>query len=179
MSKRNLYLADIKDEKDGILSLSFVKDPAIKSNLAIVSNDEDGFIIDAPILLSNELIYRNNEAYGEHDIMFTPDVISDIIKQSATAGTAYVFDIEHQTPISGVTLIESYQVDYTNRIMYNKALTGITDGSWIGKFAITNENLKSKILDKQINGISISGVFSYEPITLKDALSLHKLLNKK
>jgi len=111
--------------------------------------------------------------------MFVPDVISDMIRESAESGKVYQFDIEHQTPISGVTLIESYQVDYTNRIMYNKALTGITDGSWIGKFAITNENLKSKILDKQINGISISGVFSYEPITLKDALSLHKLLNKK
>ena len=77
MDKRlPLYIADINPtDNDGLLSLSLTKKPAT----GLFCRQIDNNTIFAPIVAANKPIYRNNDTYGEHYLMFTPDVIRDIM----------------------------------------------------------------------------------------------------
>lgn len=176
-----LYIADLCESSDRMLSLSIVKRPAIGLPWKVLENTEDKIKVFAPIITANKPIYRNNEAYGEHYVMFTPDVISDIIADCSHRNVS--FDIEHDgTPIKGVYWIESLQIDYSVGKQY-KAYPSLTDGSWVGVLEIEKQSFKGQNMvngasrgggcPSDFSGISISGIFTYHEVTLSEAIEFY------
>ena len=170
--KLPLYIADIKEHEDRMCALSLTEKPATGLIGKVLSNDSKGTKIFFPILPANTPIYRNNEAYGEHYVMFLPDVISDIIADANKRNVP--FDIEHQgTPIDGVEWLENFQIDYKQGKLF-KGYQGLTDGTWCAILNLVNPMLRAKICPLNIFGISISGMFSYHRVTLSEAIEFYK-----
>lgn len=170
-----LYIADILEQADKMLALSFVPKPASGLNLKILEADEHGVKVFAPVIPANVPIYRNNAMYGEHNILFLPDVISDLMLDANKRNVP--FDIDHSgTPIKGVEWIESFQIDYKQGKLY-KSYHGLTDGTWCAILNIVNPMLQAKICNLDFLGISISGVFSYHEIKLNEAIEIYRELN--
>lgn len=177
VNKRPLYIADIeKNGTDKVLGLSFVKNPATGYNFKVVERNEKGTLIFAPILVANTPIFRNNEKYGEHNVLFLPDVITDIMAN--TMSHQIRFDVEHdEQPITEIEWISSFQIDYKNKTLFNNY--PLPDGSWVGMLNIVKNDLQAEIWRKNINGISISGIFSYHRVGLSEAIEMYNKLRIK
>lgn len=180
MNKRlPLYIADLCEPQDRMLNLSIVKRPAIGMPWKAI----DGNKVFAPILPANKPIYRNNEAYGEHYVMFTPDVISDVIADYAKRGIT--FDIEHNgIPLDGIRVLESWQIDYAKGKLY-KDYPSLTDGTWVSVLDVTGVGVRGNMVfggregggcPPNIFGISISGIFTYHPVSLSEAIEFYNKL---
>lgn len=173
--KLPLYVADISEQADMMLALSFVPNPASGLNFKVLESDTQGVKVFAPVIPANVPIYRNNATYGEHNVLFLPDVITDLMMD---ANKRHIpFDTDHSgTPIQGVEWIESFQIDYKRGKLF-KDYQGLTDGTWCAILNIVNPMLQSKICRHDFLGISISGVFSYHEIKLKEAIEIYRKLN--
>lgn len=188
MNKRlPLYIADLCEPNDRMLNLSIVKRPAIGMRGKVIESTKQGVKVFAPILPANKPIYRNNEAYGEHYVMFTPDVISAVIADYAKRGIT--FDVEHDgIPCEGVKVLESWQIDYSKGKLY-KDYPSLTDGTWVCILSIDNVDVRGVDVKNMvfgclsgggcplnIFGISISGIFTYHPVSLSEAIEFYNKL---
>lgn len=186
--KLPLYIADITDKQsDRMLSLSLTAKPASGLMGMVVDETPESLVVFFPILPANKPIYRCNEAYGEHYVIFLPNVVSDIMND---ANKRHIpFDYEHQgETLKGVEWIESFQIDYKRNKLF-KDYPGLTDGTWCGVLKIYKDSehlLKVKLSKNMVNcvygrevspfyfsGISISGVFSYHEVSLSEAIEFY------
>lgn len=175
MKKRlDLYLADMVEPKDKLLMLSLVSKPA--SGMRAKKIGDNLFFV--PILPANTLIYRKDSHIGEYNIIFMPDSIQAIMAK----GGKVPFDIEHSgMPIDGVTLVESFQIDYSKGKVYND-YPALPDGTWVGIISVKNTRFSvsgsggggSQFLENF--GISVSGIFTYDKVSLSDAIKMYNEL---
>lgn len=175
MKKRlPLYIVDLNEKEDKMLSLSIVKHPATGLPWKVLEQTEQETKVFAPILSANKPIYRNNNTYGEHYVMFTPNVIADIIADCSRRKVP--FDIEHNgIPTNAVQMLESFQIDYYNGKLY-KGYPGLTDGSWCAVLNLKNMVFRKNPTDGSpldFLGISISGIFTYHPVSLAEAIEFY------
>lgn len=171
-----LYIADLCEPSDRMLSLSIVKRPAMAMPWKVMESTTDRVKVFAPILIANKPIYRNNETYGEHYVMFTADVVRDVMADALRRRVP--FDIEHNgTPINGVSWLESFQIDYSQGKLF-KGYTGLTDGSWVGVLDFDVRNMvfcesSGGGCPLDFSGISISGIFTYSEVSLSEAIEFY------
>ena len=145
--------------------------------------NEDERIISGPLMLADELIYRQNESFGEHYVKFSADTIRQIaIKFSKKKFQNHVNLMHDQNQkVDGVTMFESFIVDKKRGILPMKGFEDVADGSWFGSFYVENEKVWQSIKSGEYKGFSVEGLFDYEePISAeKEALQrIEKLLNE-
>ena len=145
--------------------------------------NEDERIISGPLMLADELIYRQNESFGEHYVKFSADTIRQIaIKFSKKKFQNHVNLMHDQNQkVDGVTMFESFIVDKKRGILPMKGFEDVADGSWFGSFYVENPKVWQSIKDGEYKGFSVEGLFDYEePISAeKEALQrIEKLLNE-
>lgn len=185
-----LYVADVEDKEDGLLGLSIVKQPASGLKWKVLSEDEEGMTVFAPILPANVPIFRTHEG-KQFNVIFLPDVIKDLMTKYA--GERQRFDVEHRgSPVDGVQVLQSFQIDYFSNTLYDNYFH-LTDGSWVMVLKLP-KYLRSKWesrweIDENGNmvngkdaggfrsqdffGISISAVLSYHEVSLSDAIQMY------
>lgn len=186
--KLPLYIADIADKQsDRMLSLSLTTKPASGLMGMVVEETPEALVVFFPILPANKPIYRCNEAYGEHYVIFLPDVVRDIMND---ANKRHIpFDYEHQgEPLEGVEWVESFQIDYKRKKLFAD-YPGLTDGTWCGILKILKDRYQFRKVENYKNmincvngryptpfyfsGISISGIFSYHEVSLSEAIEFY------
>lgn len=145
--------------------------------------NEDERIISGPLMLADELIYRQNESFGEHYVKFSADTIRQIaIKFSKKKFQNHVNLMHDQNQkVDGVTMFESFIVDKKRGILPMKGFEDVADGSWFGSFYVENPKVWQSIKSGEYKGFSVEGLFDYEePISAeKEALQrIEKLLNE-
>jgi hypothetical protein len=145
--------------------------------------NEDERIISGPLMLADELIYRENQSFGAHYVKFSADTIRQIaIKFSKKKFQNHVNLMHDQNQkVDGVTMFESFIVDKKRGILPMKGFEDVADGSWFGSFYVENEKVWQSIKSGEYKGFSVEGLFDYEePISAeKEALQrIEKLLNE-
>jgi hypothetical protein len=145
--------------------------------------NEDEHIISGPLMLADELIYRNNESFGEHYVKFSAETIKQIaIKFSKKKYQNHV-NLMHDSSqvVDGVTMFESFIVDSNRGIKPMKGFEDVADGSWFGSFYVENPEVWKAVKEGTYKGFSVEGMFDYEaPISAEEnALKqIGKLLNE-
>lgn len=174
-----LYTADLVDTIDGVVGISIVKEPANRGVFSVVEDNGDSMLVATPIIVANVPIYRNNGTYGEHYVVFTQDVIKSAMEKATESKTIYTYDVEHnEQPIEGIMLTQSFLIDYDKGITAYKGLCGLTDGTWVGLFKVTDKTLIEGIKNGTYNGISVSMYATYEEVSLQDAIDMYNYLMK-
>lgn len=132
------------------------------SQFQIISEDEK--IISGPLMIADELIYRNNDTFGEHYVKFSADTIKEIsIKFAKKKYQANVNLMHDQNQVvDGVTMFESFIVDKKRGILPMKGFEDVADGSWFGSFYVENPDVWNKIKSGELRGFSVEGLFDYE-----------------
>lgn len=168
--------ADVIAQLDGI-GAKFME----VHSFAIVNEEQR--IISGPLMLADELIYRNNEKFGEHYVKFTAETIKQIAIKFAKKKYMNHVNLMHnpEQKVNDVTMFESFIVDKKRGILPMAEFKEVADGSWFGSFYVENDEVWNEVKKGTYKGFSVEGMFDYvEPITAEEnALKeISKLLNE-
>jgi len=168
--------ADVIAQLDGIGS------KFLESHSFAIINEEQR-IISGPLMLADELIYRNNEKFGEHYVKFSAQTIKQIAIKFAKKKYMNHVNLMHDSEqrVNDVTMFESFIVDKKRGIMPMAEFKEVADGSWFGSFYVENDEVWQEVKKGTYKGFSVEGMFDYvEPITAEqNALNeISKLLNE-
>jgi hypothetical protein len=185
---------DLNNEAE-VSYVALVDEPAIKKDFlafkeqsknvlqkfAIVSEEQR--IISGALMIADELIYRNNDKFGEHYVKFSAETIKQIAIKFAKKKYQNHVNLMHNPDlkVDGVTMFESFIVDKKRGIMAMAEFSDVADGSWFGSFYVENQEVWDAIKSGQYKGFSVEGLFDYtEPDVYENKLSeIKNLLNLK
>ena len=161
--------------------LAFKDESKTQHSFAIVN--EEMRIISGALMIADELIYRNNEKFGEHYVKFSADTIKQIAIKFAKKKFSNHVNLMHDPnqKVKGVTMFESFIVDKKRGIQPMAEFKDVADGSWFGSFYVENEMVWQDVKNGTYKGFSVEGMFDYvQPITAEEnALNqISKLLNE-
>jgi hypothetical protein len=134
----------------------------INYSFQIISEDEH--IISGPLMLSEELIYRENEKFGAHYVKFSAETIKDIAIKFAKRKYQSNVNLMHDPSqvVEGVTMFESFIVDKKRGVLPMSGFEDVADGSWFGSFYVENNEVWNQVKSGELRGFSVEGLFDYE-----------------
>jgi hypothetical protein len=147
----------------------------------------DRGIISGVAMLADTPIYRNDPTLGECNVVISPDTMFKMVTKFFQMGFQNNFNIMHnpEDKCEGVTVFESFISDKTRGILPMKGFEDAPDGSWFVSAMVTNPDVKQAIIDGQLTGFSIEGVFAAMNITTgalvdddEEDFEIHDMLDK-
>lgn len=149
---------------------------------AFAIQNEDEHIITGAIMIPEQLIYRQNDRFGEHYVKFSAQTIKDIAIKFSKKGYQKNVNLMHDAnmQVEGVTMFESFISDSQRGIKPIEAFKDLPDGTWFGSFYVENPKVWELIKQGQVKGFSVEGLFDYEaPMSedMKKLLELKEILN--
>ena len=185
MNKLPIYNAEIKDERDGIIAISFVEEPAVESNFMLFgkqirlffANEEKRNILGV-IMRADFPIYRRDEDGNEFYITYSADTIAKMAQKYFVSGAVNMTSTDHSgEALDGVSLVQWYIKDTDKGIVPN-GFDDVKDGSLFAEFHIENENLWTACKDGTFKGFSLEGYFTTEKTNLKSDKMENKIMQK-
>ena len=180
-------IIDVEDSEMGLKTVSLVSDPAIQINwikfnkqseIKLAIQNEDKRIIFTPVLIPNQLIYRNI-AGEEFNLMFDKETIELVEQKWVKDNLSSTVDIEHSSKlIDGVTFFESVLLN-NERFATAKGFEGLPEGTWFLTGKVESDEVWSKIKSGEVNGVSIDGLFKtaeVNKVTMSDE-QIIKIIN--
>lgn len=183
-------LFDPKKDK-GIYALSVVNDPAMEQMFIALNKDEQPEPLEVELaevnkeqrilmgvaLIPDKPIYRNQN--GKEFYITFP---SETIKAAAHSFIQNQYNnnssIEHETQLSGVSVVESWIVEDEKNDKANAFGLNAPKGSWVASMKVDNDELwNDYVKTGKIKGFSIDGLFSLDKLQLnKEHMSDNKTL---
>lgn len=170
------------NNSDVIAQLDGIGAKFLESHSFAIVNEEMR-IISGALMIADELIYRNNEKFGEHYVKFSADTIKQIAIKFAKKKFSNHVNLMHDPnqKVKGVTMFESFIVDKKRGIQPMAEFKDVADGSWFGSFYVENDKVWQDVKNGTYKGFSVEGMFDYvQPISAEEnALNqISKLLNE-
>lgn len=159
-------------------AIALVKTPAIEKNWMTFNDklrftfSEERQIISGPAMLADVPIYRRNEQFGEHYVIFDKEQIGIIANSFLKKGYANAFNLFHNQdmPAEGVSLINSFVTDEQMGVMPMKGYEDTKDGSWFISAKVEDPSVWEMIKSGQVMGFSVEGMFKYKEPEKNDRL---------
>lgn len=157
----------IKDEnEDGVFAVSLVENPAIEENFIALSGykmelkvvDDEKRIVTGLALVPEKRIYRKIKE-KEFNIYFSKETIYKTAELFMKKLNLNNVTSEHERPVTGVSVIESWIVEDTDKdktALYNLKSPV---GSWAITMKVYNDNEWEKIKAGDYKGFSIEGIY--------------------
>jgi len=168
----NVYevVLDETNPLGGINAISLVNSPAIDIDFIALKEekpaskviklaDEDRRVLMGAALVPNKPIYRNMDG-EEFYIVFSKDTIrraSELyfIRKNQSEAT-----LEHKEQIDGLTTVESWIVEDTEKDKSNLYGFDVPLGTWMVAMKVANEEIWTKLVKTgEVKGFSIEGFF--------------------
>jgi hypothetical protein len=167
-----------KETNKGVWNVSWVLDPAIVSTFITLSNqkelklatvNEEQRILIGPILIPDQLIYRNQDGH-EFNIVFSKETIKEIQLNFAEKGYQNNAQIEHSgEQIENTTFVETWIKE--DDVHDKSVLYGFDEpiGTLFGLQKINNDVIWNEYVKTgKVKGFSIDGVFDMQKINLNN-----------
>ncbi len=146
------------------LWLAFNKDSNFKFSVA----NEEKRIIAGPLLVANQLIYRN-QGGKEFNVFFDAQNIELMAQKFFKDGKQSAFNEMHtDKKADGVTMYQSFLINRDLGIMPPKGYEKLTDGSWFCFCKVESDELWSKVKAGEVKGFSIEGSFTPQQVQVTD-----------
>jgi hypothetical protein len=135
-----------------------------KKPMAFAIQNEDERIITGPLMIPNQLIYRNNERFGEHYVKFSSETIRQIAIKFAKKGYQKNVNLMHDADmqVNGATMFESFISDSSRGVKPMEQFSDLPDGTWFGSFYVENPEVWKLVKEGNVRGFSVEGMFDYE-----------------
>lgn len=172
----------IQDQAE-VSFIALVDSPAIKRDFLAFAEavkfdmNEEQHIITGPLMVPDQLIYRNSEKFGEHYVKFSADTIRQIAIKFSKKGYHNQVNIMHEADmqVDGLTMFESFISDKTRGTKCVEAFNDLPDGTWFGSFYVENPKVWDAIKAGAVKGFSVEGMFDYEKPMSADEQKLSEL----
>ena len=148
-----------------------------KTELAFAIQSESEHIITGPLMIPQQLIYRNSEQFGEHYVKFSVDTIKQIAIKFSKKGYQKNVNLMHEQDmkVDGLTMFESFISDSKRGIKPMEAFKDLPDGTWFGSFYVENPKVWQMVKEGQVKGFSVEGMFDYDKTMSEDEKQLAEL----
>lgn len=158
-------------EVHGIECISIVNAPAIEETFVALKDeakeykfaevDKEKKIIMGALLVPDKPIYRRDEKDGEYYIYFSKDTIRKCMELFFKNGNQSNATFEHKEAITGLTMVESWICEDTEKdksALYN---LNVPIGTWLGTIKVDNDVIWNDYVKTGIvKGFSIEGYFA-------------------
>ena len=161
-------IIDESDETSGIEAISLVEQPAIESNFVALNKhelqlkeiDAEKRILMGAALIPDKSIYRRNEQNEEYYIYFSKQTVRKASELFFKKSNHQNATFEHKDKVKGVTIVESWIVENTDKD--KTALYGmdVPVGTWMVSAKIDDDELYEKAKSGEVKGFSIEGYFA-------------------
>lgn len=176
---------DPNDGEMGLKAVSLVSDPAIQINwikfnkdnfIKLAIHNEDKRIIFTPVLIPDQLIYRNMGG-EEFNLMFDAATIEQVALKWQKDNLNKSVDIEHsQKLIEGVTFFESVILN-SQRFAKAVGFEGLPEGTWFLTGKVDSDVVWEQIKAGEVNGVSIDGLFKTAEVKMISDIELKTILS--
>lgn len=175
-----------ESEDSGVTAIALVDKPAIELNWHTFKEqykfkaDTERRIISGALMVADLPIYRNDNQYGEHYVMFTKDVIEKIVYKFAKQSNHTSVNKMHQENLTadGVYLFESFIIDKERGILTPKGYEELPDGSWFGSMKVENDEIWNDFIKNGVyKGFSVEGYFKPQPLN-EDENTINEVLRQ-
>jgi hypothetical protein len=157
----------IKDElKEGVFAISLVDKPAIEEDWVMLNslqvdlkvvNEEKRELIGLALVPNKKILRRKDDT--EFYIEFSEQTIEKVQELYLKNLRANNVTIDHEKPVNGVSLIESWIVEDPKNDKSNIYNLNAVKGSWVVKMKIYNDEVYEGVKLGKFNGFSIEGMF--------------------
>jgi hypothetical protein len=139
--------------------------------------NEEQRIVSGPLMVADQLIYRNNDKMGEHYVKFSAETIKQIAIKFSKKKYQMNVNLMHDPnkQVEGVTMFESFIVDKKRGILPMEQFSDVPDGSWFGSFYVENPDVWDAVKKGELRGFSVEGLFSYDEPMTKEEEALKKI----
>lgn len=153
---------DEYDEAQGVSVMSFVKDPAVKTEFLALEKEhqmkfslnDDKQIVTGVALRANYPIYRRLSDGREVMVKFTPEAIEKIAMKFMKESRGSNVNLNHRDDVDDVYLFESFLLSQMHTTKY-PGLSDIEMGSWMVSYKVDNPDVWNKIKNGEIKGFSV------------------------
>ena len=162
-------IIDENDEFSGIDAISIVEAPAIEENFVALSDqkeykfaevDKDQQILIGPVLIPNKPIYRR-EGEKEYYIYFTKETVKKASELFLMKGKQNNSTYEHFEKINGLSMVESWIVEDSEKDKSAVYGMDLPVGTWAGTIKVNNEEIWNNFVKTgKVKGFSIEGYFA-------------------
>lgn len=157
-------------------SISIVDLPAIEKDFIKLSKqsevkfsiNEEKRDIMGPVIIKDQLIYRNDEN-GEYYIKFSAETIKKMAIEFFKRDAQNNGNVMHSVDVPGVTFYQSFIKD-TNRGISPEGFEDVPDGSWFVTAHVENDEVWNLIKEGQLRGFSIDCMAEFQEIKEEKAL---------
>ena len=171
MLKMVELIIDEDMELSGIDAISIVENPAIEENWITLNSEQKEYrfaevdkekkILMGALLIPNKPIYRVDDENGEYYIYFSKDTIQKCMELFFKNGNQNNATIEHLESISGLTMVESWIVEDTQKDKSNLYNLNVPVGTWMGSIKVYNDDIWNNFVKTGlVKGFSIEGYFA-------------------
>lgn len=172
---------------DGVQIMSLVEYPAVESDFLAFEKqepmkfmfDDEQHIVFGCALRANYPIYRFDNRRGEYYVRFSPETIKDLYEKFMIEKRVDTVNLDHNTMIEGVHLIQSFIKD-TEKGIDPIGFEDVSNGSWFTAYKILNDEVWDRVKAGEFRGFSVEGYFELEePDEPKDAIEelIDEILN--
>ncbi|HOZ80346.1 MAG TPA: XkdF-like putative serine protease domain-containing protein [Ferruginibacter sp.] len=181
------YELKINDQVNDVAEVSFVAlvdAPAIKRDFLAFKDEpvkiefnEEQRIITGPLMVPEQLIYRQSEKFGEHYVFFSAPTIKQIAIKFSKKGFQKNVNIMHEADmqVDGLTMFESFISDPARGISPMNAFKDLPAGTWFGSFYVENPAVWDLVKAGKVKGFSVEGMFDYAKPATNDEQKLEAL----
>ena len=152
----------------GVNAISIVEQPAIESNFIAMSKDvevklaevdNEKRILMGAALIPNKQIYRKDEE--EYYVYFSKDTIRKASQLFLKSGSQSKSTLEHQMKLEGLTVVESWLVDNTEKDKSAFYGLSVPVGTWMVSIKVDNDDVWTNFVKTgKVKGFSIEGYFA-------------------
>lgn len=166
---------DNLEEDNGISAISIVESPAIEEDFIALKNQEVKFaeqdkekrILMGAALIPNKPIYRKNEE-DEYYIFFSKDTVRKASELFFIKGNQSNATLEHQSPLEGLTIVESWIVEGEQDKSRHYGLN-VPTGTWMVSMKVNSDDVwNNYVKTGKVKGFSIEAYFSDKMAGPKD-----------
>ena len=169
-------IIDEKDKLSGVDAISVVATPAIESNFVALKSEEiklaevssEKRILMGAVLIPEKPIYRRN-GEDEYYIYFSKDTVNKASQLFFKNGNQNNWTLEHEKSIKGLTVVESWIVEDTQKdksALYNLS---VPVGSWMASVKVEDDTIWNEYVKTgKVKGFSVEGCFADKLETKKE-----------
>ena len=199
----NIYEMILEEDNlvSGVNAISLVETPAIESDWVALNDqkkimlaevNEDKRVLIGAALIPDKPIYRNQNG-EEFYIYFSKDTIARVAQKFFKNSNHKNATLEHQQPVEGVTIFESWIVDDPNFDKSKQYGLDVPSGTWMVSMKVDNNEIwDNYVKNNKVFGFSIEGSFanqlvdtdlnkqkSKEDLELEEKINIIKQITKE
>jgi len=163
-------IVDETNEEGGVFAISLVNQPAIESDFVALSKEheikfekvsEEKRLLVGPALIPNKTVFRKGEGEDVEDyyIYFSKDTIRQASQLFLKRGKQGESTLEHAMKADGVTVVESWIVEDTEKDKSALYEMSMPEGTWMTVVKVDNDEVWQDVKDGDYKGFSIEGYF--------------------